>query len=57
LPTESVAAYLLKDGTAENIIDDELGEIKAEMIDEVSIILNQEYDNIYDIRYESTKSA
>ena len=57
LPTERVAAYFLKDGAATSIIDDELGEIKAEMIDEVSIILNQEYDNIYDIRYEATKSA
>ncbi len=53
LPTERVAAYLLKDGAAENIIDDELGEIKAEMIDEVSQIINQEYDNIYNIQYET----
>lgn len=53
LPTKRVAAYILKDGTAESIIDDELGEIKAELIDEVSHTINEEYDKIYNIEYET----
>lgn len=57
LPTKRVAAYYLNDGTAESIIDDELGEIKAERIDEISHIINQEYDNIYNIQYESETDA
>jgi energy-coupling factor transporter ATP-binding protein EcfA2 len=51
LPTERVSAYILGNGTAESIIDEELGEIKAEMIDNVSKIINQEYDQLYDIEY------
>ena len=53
LPSERVAAYILDNGTAESIIDEELGEIKAEMIDSVSKIVNQEYDQLYDIEYDA----
>ena len=55
-PTENVAAYYLNDGSAMSIIDEELGEIKAEMIDEVSRTINEEYDVIYNVEYE-TKTA
>ena len=55
-PTENVAAYYLNDGSATSIIDEELGEIKAEMIDEVSRTINEEYDAIYNVEYE-TKTA
>ena len=51
LPTERVAAYILENGKAESIIDEELGELKAEMIDNVSKIINHEYDQLYDIEY------
>ena len=47
-----VSAYLLKtDGTIENIIDDEIKQIKAEKIDEISRQFNQEYDEMLDIKY------
>ncbi|MBQ3657214.1 MAG: AAA family ATPase [Bacteroidales bacterium] len=52
LSTERVAAYILKNGVAENIIDNELGEIKAELIDEVSTEINNEYSRILDIKYD-----
>lgn len=55
-PTENVAAYYLNDGSAMSIIDEELGEIKAELIDEVSRTINEEYDVIYNVEYE-TKTA
>jgi hypothetical protein len=52
LPTERVAAYILKDGTAGNIIDKDLGEIDPSAIDNVSKIINQQYEQITDIEYE-----
>ena len=49
---ENVSAYLLKaDGTAENIMDDEVKQIKAEKIDEISRQFNKEYDEMLDIKY------
>ncbi len=52
LAPEKVNAYMLtaKSG-AERIIDDELGMIKAERIDEVSEKLNEDYDKLLNIEY------
>lgn len=46
LPKEHVAAYILQDGEASSIMDNELGEIKAELIDSISNVINQQYDQI-----------
>jgi len=53
LPTEKVAAYILKDGTAESIIDEELGEIDPESIDKISEEINRMYGKMRDIEYET----
>lgn len=53
LAKEKVNAYMLTAANgAERIIDDELGMIKAERIDEVSRTLNEDYDKLLDIEYE-----
>ena len=46
LPIDNVSAYLLQDGLASDIIDTELGEIKAELIDSISNVINQQYDEL-----------
>lgn len=47
LSADNVSAYLLnQNGLASNIIEPELGEIKAELIDGVSNIINQQYDQL-----------
>ena len=53
LAPERVNAYMLtSEKGSERIIDDELGMIKAERIDEVSRTLNEDYDKLLDIEYE-----
>lgn len=44
-----VCAYHIKDGILHSMMDDELRQLKAEMIDGVSTDLNLEYDRIFDI--------
>lgn len=44
-----VAAYMLSEGTLVSMMDDELKQLKAEMIDEVSSELNEEYERLLDI--------
>lgn len=44
LPLRNVSAYLLQGGEASSIIDEDLGEIKAEKIDSISNVINQQYD-------------
>lgn len=52
LAKEKVNAYMLTAANgAERIIDDELGMIKAERIDEVSEKLNEDYDKLLNIEY------
>jgi len=52
---EDVSAYmLLPNGTCESIIDSE-GLIKAEKIDSVSAILNEDFNAIMDIEINDTK--
>lgn len=46
LPLNNVSAYMLQDGKTSNIMDTELGEIKAELIDSISNIINQQYDQL-----------
>ncbi|MFP5039959.1 AAA family ATPase [Parasediminibacterium sp. JCM 36343] len=55
---EDVSAYrLLSDGTARNIIDEELKEIRVEEMDEVSKALNADYDRILDIKFAVHETA
>ena len=52
LNPDEVSAYMMKsDGTAENIVDDEVKQIKAERIDEISRQFNKEYDDMLDLKY------
>lgn len=46
LPLEKVSAYILQDGVASDIIDADLGEIKAELIDSISNVINHKYDQL-----------
>ena len=47
LSSDKVSAYLLnQNGRASDIIDPDLGEIKAELIDGVSNVINQQYDQL-----------
>ena len=46
LPLENVSAYILQNGEASDIIDAELGEIKAELIDGISNVINNQYDQL-----------
>jgi len=46
LPLENVSAYILQNGEAVDIIDPKLGEIKAELIDEISNVINNQYDQL-----------
>lgn len=49
LSAERVAAYRLMNGEIEDIMDEETGEIKAELIDEVSGIINEQYYQMSDL--------
>ena len=49
LPSERVAAYRIMNGCAENIMDDEIHEIKAELIDEVSRVISDQYNKMLDV--------
>ncbi len=46
LPAENVSAYMLEQGNATGIVDDELGEIKAEFIDNASTEISRQYDQL-----------
>lgn len=52
LNSERIASYLLHDGTAESIIDEELYQIKAEKIDTLSSLLNKQFDQLMDLEYD-----
>lgn len=45
----SVSAYMLVNGRGENIMDEELGQIKSEKIDGVSSVINSQYDTMLNI--------
>jgi len=42
---------MLKTETVRSIIDEENHQIKAEEIDKISEVLNQEYDKIMDLKF------
>lgn len=46
---DDVSAYFVGDGKVSSILDDEIKQIKAETIDEVSNILNKEYEDLLEI--------
>ena len=46
LPLENVSAYMLQNGEASDIMDAEIGEIKAELIDSISNVINLQYDQL-----------
>lgn len=46
-----VGAWFVENGTVRTIIDEETMQIKAEEIDKISDILNQEYDKIMDLKF------
>ena len=46
-----VSAYRVANGTVENIMDEELHEIKAELLDEISQSINSQYEELLDIEY------
>ena len=54
LSNEKVASYLLQDGKSESIMDAELGEIKAELIDGISDIVNLQYNQLLQLDDEDT---
>lgn len=53
LSEDIVSAYRVADGTAEIIMDDEIKEIMAEKIDEVSQDINNQYELLAEIEYET----
>lgn len=55
LRSDALAAYQLKGGRAEDIIDREVMMVKAEKIDSVSVELNKEYDELGRLEYEMEK--
>lgn len=56
LPSQKVSAYIIKDGHADSIMDEDIHEIKAELIDGVSKIINDQYNTIFDIETNENKS-
>lgn len=54
LPDEKVAAYMLQGGNSDNIMDADLGEIKAELIDEISETINLQYEQLLQLDDEDT---
>lgn len=55
LNPDDVGAWFVENGTIRSIIDEENMQIKAEEIDKVSEVLNQEYDKIMDIKFAQSK--
>ncbi|OQP63155.1 hypothetical protein A3860_25010 [Niastella vici] len=55
LNPSDVGAWLVENGTVRSIIDEENRQIRAEEIDKISEILNQEYDKIMDLKFAQRK--
>jgi len=51
LNPHDVGAWFVENGTVRSIIDEENMQIKAEEIDRISDVLNQEYDRIMDLKF------
>ena len=56
IPSENVSSYMLADGNATNIIDEELGEIKAELIDSISNEINRQYESLLQLDDNGTEN-
>lgn len=54
-PSETCAYRLLKDGTAKDILDDELKLIEAGELDEISRSINEIFDGITNIEYSTVE--
>ncbi len=53
LNPDDVSCYLLKDdGTCENIMDEELKQIKVEKIDEISEVLSKQWHQLADLNFD-----
>lgn len=52
LDDKTVHAYFVKNGGAEDCMDSEMHLIQNERIDEISHVVNQEYDQLFDIQLE-----
>ncbi|NII25037.1 ATP-binding protein [Pseudoflavitalea sp. X16] len=52
LNPDDVGAWFVEEGKVRSIIDDETKQIKAEEIDRISEVLNEEYDRIADIKFK-----
>jgi AAA15 family ATPase/GTPase len=50
-----VGAWFVENGTVRSIIDEETMQIKAEEIDKISDVLNQEYDKIMELKFAQGK--
>lgn len=48
----NVAAYRIVSGKSEDIIDEEIHEIRAELIDEISQSISEQYDRMMSIEYD-----
>ena len=51
LQADVVSAYRVSNGTVTEIMDEEIHEIKAELIDEVSQAINKQYEMLADIEF------
>ena len=51
LSADEVSAYHVANGTETNIIDEDIQEIKAELIDEISQIINDQYELLSNIEF------
>lgn len=55
LNPKDVGAWFVENGAIRSIIDEENMQIKAEEIDKISDVLNQEYDKVMDIKFGQSK--
>jgi predicted ATP-dependent endonuclease of OLD family len=51
IDAKTIAAYYLEEGSSISIMDEELHEIDPKLIDSISDKINNEYDNIRNIKY------
>ena len=56
IDSKDVSAYMLNaNGEAEDLMDYEINQIKAEKIDEISRVINEEFDQLLKIEFSKTK--
>lgn len=52
LDPDDVGAWFVENGTVRSIMDSDTKQIKAEEIDKISEVLNEEYDRIMDVKFK-----